>query len=94
MQCANCKMIAEDLLEGLLTLIEFETPPEDRLLYAGGRFPVCCAPSRYFWLCASCSKRFAIRKWNSAGLVLQQIECVARLPPRLTFQDEWSSAMT
>jgi hypothetical protein len=70
-------MIAEDLLEGVLTLIEFETPPEDRLLYAGGGFPVCSAPSRYFWLCASCSKNVAIRKWNSAGLVMQPIERVA-----------------
>jgi hypothetical protein len=85
MQCANCKMIAEDLLEGVLTLIELETPPEDRLLYAGGGFPVCSAPSRYFWLCASCSKSFAIRKWNSAGLILQPIERVARLPRRLPF---------
>jgi hypothetical protein len=83
MQCANCKMIAEDLLEGVLTLIEFETPPEDRLLYAGGGFPVCSAPSRYFWLCASCSKNFAIRKWNSAGLMLQPIEPMAPLPRRL-----------
>lgn len=85
MQCANCKMIAEDLLEGVLTLIEFETPPEDRLLCAGGGFPVCSAPSRYFWLCASCSRRFAIRKWNAAGLVLHPIECVAPLQRRLLF---------
>jgi hypothetical protein len=82
MHCANCKMIAEDLLEGVLTLIELETHPEDRLLYAGGGFPVCSAPSRYFWLCASCSKNVAIRKWNSAGLVLQPIERVALSPRR------------
>jgi len=75
--------MAEDLLEGVLTLIEFDTPPEDRLLYAGGGFPVCSVPSRYFWLCASCSKRVAIRRWNSAGLLLQPIERAAPLPGRL-----------
>jgi hypothetical protein len=80
MHCVNCKVIAEDLLKGVLRFIEFETPPEDRLLYAGGGFPVCSAPCRYFWLCASCSKRFVIRKWNSAGLLLQPIEHVSPLP--------------
>ena len=72
MLCANpdCRTAAENLLKGVLALVEFETAPEDRLLFAGGGFPVCSARTRYFWLCEVCSRRMAIKKWNSAGLVL------------------------
>ncbi len=72
MHCVNphCRAIADNLLRGSLKLIEFETSPDDRLLYASGGFPVCTARSRYFWLCEKCSKRLTIRKWNSTGLIL------------------------
>ncbi len=72
MRCANpkCRLTAENLLKGILKLIEFETPPDERLLYAAGGFPVCSARTRYFWLCESCSKHLTIKKWNSTGLVL------------------------
>jgi hypothetical protein len=70
--CVNphCRAIADNLLRGTLRLVEFETSPEDRLLYASGGFPVCSARSRYFWLCEKCSKRLTIRKWDSTGLIL------------------------
>src|SRR6516165_2799886 len=72
MRCANpnCRAVAENLLKGVLALLEFETSPEDRLLFAGGGFPVCSARTRYFWLCEMCSKHLAIKKWNAAGLIL------------------------
>ena len=72
MRCANpnCRSTAENLLKGILKLIEFETPPDERVLYAAGGFPVCSARTRYFWLCETCSKRLTIKKWNSTGLVL------------------------
>jgi hypothetical protein len=72
MRCANpkCRAFAENLFKGVLKLIEFETPPDERLLYAAGGFPVCSARTRYFWLCETCSKHLTIRKWNSTGLVL------------------------
>ena len=75
MNCANpdCRAIADNLLKGTLKLLEFETPPENRLLHASGGFPVCSARTRYFWLCEKCSKRLTIRKWNSAGLILGPI---------------------
>ena len=76
MHCANpnCHTIAEDLLKGTLALVEFETAPADRLLYAEAGFPVYSGRTRYFWLCATCSKRFAIKKWNSAGLILVPLQ--------------------
>jgi hypothetical protein len=72
MRCANpkCRATAENLLKGILKLIEFETPPDERLLYAAGGFPVCSARTRYFWLCETCSKHLTIKKWNSTRLVL------------------------
>jgi hypothetical protein len=72
MRCANpkCRATAENLLKGILKLMEFETPPDERLLYAAGGFPVCSAQTRYFWLCESCSKHLTVKKWNSTGPVL------------------------
>jgi hypothetical protein len=85
MRCANpnCRATAENLLKGVLALVEFETPPEDRLLFAGGGFPVCSARSRYFWLCETCSKHLAIKKWNAAGLVLVPVAESTALPTAL-----------
>jgi hypothetical protein len=76
LHCANpyCHTIAEDLLKGSLTLVEFEAAPADRLLHAEGGFPVCCARTLYFWLCAPCAEHLAIRKWNSAGLILVPLQ--------------------
>ena len=73
MRCANpnCHAMADNLLNGTLALVEFETPPEDRILYAAGGFPVCSTRTRYFWLCEKCSRLFTIRKWNSSGLILE-----------------------
>jgi hypothetical protein len=76
LHCANpnCHTIAEDILKGTLTLVEFEAAPADRLLYAEGGFPVCCARTRYFWLCEPCSEHLAIKKWNSAGPILVPLQ--------------------
>jgi hypothetical protein len=73
MRCANpqCHADAEDLLRGTLQAVEFETPPEKRLLYESGGFPVCSARTRFFWLCPACSRLFTIRKWNASGVILQ-----------------------
>src|SRR5436305_8551660 len=72
MLCANpkCRAMADNLLRGTLALVEFETPPEDRILYAAGGFPVCSTRTKYFWLCETCSRFFTIRRWNSSGLML------------------------
>lgn len=75
MLCANpnCRAMADDLMKGILTLVEFETPPDDRISDAAGGFPVCSTRTRYFWLCENCSYNFAIRKWNASGLILEPI---------------------
>jgi hypothetical protein len=83
MRCANpdCRAAAENLFKGVLALVEFESSPEDRLLFAGGGFPVCSARTRYFWLCEMCSKHLAIKKWNAGGLVLAPVAESNTLPP-------------
>jgi hypothetical protein len=75
MHCANpnCMVIADELLKGTLKLVEFETAPDERLLYSSGGFPVCSARTRYFWLCQKCSHMFAISKWNSSGVILERL---------------------
>ena len=85
MHCANpnCHTIAEELLKGTLALVEFETAPADRLLYAKGGFPVCSARTRYFWLCAPCSKQFAIKNWDTAGLILVPLQQNTASPSEL-----------
>lgn len=74
MRCANpsCRLVADELLKGTLRLLEFETAPDDRVLYSAGGFPVFTARTRYFWLCEACSRRFAITKWNSSGVILER----------------------
>lgn len=73
MNCANpkCRRSAEHLFDGTLWLVELETLPEARILGNAEGFPVCGAPSRYFWLCSSCSSTMAVVKWTSNGLVLR-----------------------
>ena len=82
MRCANrnCSEMADDLLSGTLTLMEFETAPEERIVYATGGFPVCAARTRYFWLCRECSRLFTIRKWDSSGLVLEPLPAYSASP--------------
>lgn len=90
MQCANpeCEVPALDLAKGVLRLIELEVPPEKRVVRSEGGFPVCSVPSRYFWLCQSCSSFLRIRRWTANGLIFEQkmnsrtSEIDHRIPPR------------
>ncbi len=77
MQCANprCRQSAHDLQDGTLRLVELDVAPEDRVVRSDGGFPVCAVPSRYFWLCAQCSKVLIIKRWTLAGLILEPIGC-------------------
>jgi hypothetical protein len=74
MHCANpdCRVTAEELMKGTLKLLEFDTPPEERIRYSSGGFPVCSAKTRYFWLCEKCSYLFTVKKWNSSGVILER----------------------
>lgn len=75
MRCANpsCRAMADELLKGTLTLVEFESPPEDRILHLESGFPVYSARTRYFWLCQACSRLFTIGRWNSSGVILEPL---------------------
>ena len=72
MHCANtrCNQHARDLRGGTLRLVELDVPPEDRIVRGDGGFPVCSVPSKYFWLCAECSKLWTIERWTPTGLLL------------------------
>lgn len=73
MRCANpnCDQTASDVTSGSLRLLELEVPPEQRVVRSDGGFPICCVPSRYFWLCDGCSRFLRIRRWTKDGLVLE-----------------------
>lgn len=73
MQCANpyCRTSAQNQPGGTLRLMEMEVPPDDRVIGADGGFPVCCAQSRYFWLCAQCSRELVLRKWTSSEVIIE-----------------------
>jgi hypothetical protein len=71
MQCANpdCQAPAADLNTGVLSLIELDVAPDERVIRSDGGFPVCSVPSRYFWVCQSCSVFLRIKRWTPGGLV-------------------------
>lgn len=73
MKCANpnCNQHLLYLRGGTLRLLELECSPEGRISGESGGFPVACASSRCFWLCAACSKILTLRRWTDEGLVLE-----------------------
>lgn len=90
MRCSNpkCHQNAHDLQSGTLRLLEMDLPPEERVVRSEWGFPVCSAPSRYFWLCAKCSQSLRIKRWTMAGLVLESFASEGNLwlpAPTLSF---------
>jgi len=73
MRCANpdCNLMSHDLTTGSLRLLELDVPPEERVTRSDWGFPICCVPSRYFWLCQQCCGLLSIRRWTKEGLVLE-----------------------
>lgn len=73
MKCANpeCRRDAHDLQHGILRLLEMEVPPEERLEGNDYGFPVCKVPSRFFWLCATCSRILRMKGWTANGVILE-----------------------
>jgi hypothetical protein len=73
MECANpnCRRDAQILQDGTLRLLEMDMSPEDRLEGSDYGFPVCTVPSRFFWLCAVCSRVLRMKRWTTGGLVLE-----------------------
>lgn len=73
MQCVNpqCRQDAHDLYSGTLRLFELTIPPEERIVRADGGFPVVVVPSRFFWLCSQCSRIWRMKRWTTAGLLLE-----------------------
>jgi hypothetical protein len=96
MHCANpqCHQITQTLREGTLRMVELEVPPDERTVYGDAGFPVCSVPSKYFWLCADCSKVMTIRRWTLVGLILEpfqadtgdgsQLKIMSRMPREST----------
>lgn len=75
MRCSNpdCRQEARDLQSGIVRMLEMEVPPEERITRAEGGFPVVVVPVKHFWLCEACARRFRIKRWTVAGLVLEPL---------------------
>ncbi len=73
MRCANpkCNAAMMEAVGGTMTMLELELPPEARIERSEWGFPILCAPAKYFWLCEECSRLYLIRRWTTAGLLLQ-----------------------
>lgn len=73
MECANpeCRRDAHDLHNGTLRLLEMAVSPEERLEGNDYGFPVCIVPSKFFWLCAECSRILRMKGWSATGLILE-----------------------
>ena len=72
MHCANsqCCRDAEHFSQGTLWLVELELPSAERITGEESGFPICTAPSRYFWLCPDCSKSLQVERWTLAEVVV------------------------
>lgn len=92
MRCANpkCNAVMLETVGGTMRLLELELPPEARTERSEWGFPILCVPTRYFWLCAECSRLYQIHQWTPEGLLLQprmtevpRQELVRAVPRRL-----------
>ena len=85
MKCSNpnCQKKASDIREGTLRLVELEVDLNDRITGNESGFPVCAVPSRYFWLCAECSRFLSIRRWTRSGLILEYKHPAATYRPQI-----------
>lgn len=83
-RCANpaCRQVAHDIFSGTLRLVELDVQPEERVSGDANGFPVCCVPSRYFWLCARCSETMKITGWRG-GEAMLTVHSPAKKPPML-----------
>ncbi len=73
MNCANpeCRAVMQEMHGGTVRMLELEVPPEERIARSEWGFPTLCVPTRYVWLCASCSRVFRLRRWTADGLILE-----------------------
>ncbi len=81
-RCANpeCRQLAHDIFCGTLRLVELDVQPEERVSGDANGFPVCCVPSRYFWLCAKCSETMKITGWRGGEAMLTVHPSARKLP--------------
>lgn len=72
MRCANPQCSAElvYLRDGSLQLLQYEPDSQQATEYEDGAFPMRPFPSRFFWLCAECSRVYVMKAWTSLGVVL------------------------
>lgn len=88
MNCANpkCRAVMQEMHGGTMRMLELEVPPEERIARSEWGFPILCVPTRYVWLCASCSRVFKLRRWTADGLILEPrlVDCSSgKLPLRI-----------
>lgn len=85
MICANpeCSKHADDLIAGTLWCLELTAPPEMRTVGSEWGFPVCCVPTRFFWLCERCSRNLFPRRWTHEGLELAATVAIESHTPKV-----------
>ena len=88
MNCANpkCGAVMQEMHGGTMRMLELEVPPEERIARSEWGFPILCVPTRYVWLCASCSRVFKLLRWTADGLILEPrlVDCrPGKLPLRI-----------
>jgi hypothetical protein len=72
MRCVNpeCTCGLLDLPGGSVWLMQLEVPRDQQTESEEHGFSACALPTKYFWLCADCSRRFVLLHWTPAGVVL------------------------
>ena len=72
MRCANpdCCCGLFDQPGGSIWLMQLETPCDQLMESVDYDFSVSTLPSKYFWLCADCSRRFILSRWTPTGVSL------------------------
>lgn len=50
-----------------------EALPEERTKRSEWGFPICCVPTRFFWLCERCSQYLVVKRWTTGGIVLDKV---------------------
>jgi hypothetical protein len=72
MRCANpdCCCGLFDQPGGTIWLMQLEVPRDNPIESIDYGFPVSTLPTKYFWLCPDCSRRFILLRWMPTGVCL------------------------
>ena len=72
MRCVNpdCCCGIFDQPGGSIWLMQLEVPRDQPTDCTDFEFPVPTSPTKYFWLCPECDRRFILSRWTPTGVSL------------------------